>query len=608
MKSSPHETIPAMFTEQVARFGDRTAVLYKPADQYRTISWNELARMVREVACGLVGLGVKVGDRVAIMSYNRPEWLVADLAIMSAGGVTVPIYHTSSRKEADYILDKAGVDVAFVARSEKAEMLTTCDAAIKNIISLDPVGIGSAGSCALDYDILRLKGREILENGGSEELAARKAAIGPDQCATIIFTSGTTGSPKGVMLSHRNILANAQAALEAQPVGPDDTFLSFLPLSHSFERTAGQFLMLVSGAVTAYAQSIRVVADNIQEVRPTIMLGVPRFYEKLYARIMDGVNSAPRLRQKIFHWAMATGRQMLEVAGGGGAGVFLRLKHRLAERLVFSKLKERLGGRLKFFVAGGAPLAQEIAEFFLAAGVQVLEGYGLTEYSPVIAVNRLGKIRPGTVGNPLPGCEVKIFADGEIGVRGPSVMLGYYHDPEATAGVIIDGWLMTGDLGELEDNYLKIVDRKKDIIVTSGGKNISPQYIENLIITDEYVSQIVLYGDRKNYLTALVVPDYELFAARVPVAGLNGLSPEKLAVHPEMHSFLMGRIMKKTAGLAPYETVRKILVLPEPLTEEKGELTPTMKIKRKAVLRKFQPRLDALYLEDEERAPRSRWP
>ena len=603
------DTIPAMFFAQAERFGERAALLHKINGAYREISWREVAETVREVAAGLLDLGVKSGDRVAIMAYNRPEWLVADLAIMSAGAITVPIYHTSTRTQSDYILKKGGVDIAFVARSEKAAMLTTCDAAIKTIISLDPVGVDTAGGCATDFNDLRMRGREVLASGRVKELDNRTKGIKPDDCATIIFTSGTTGSPKGVMLSHTNILSDAKACLEAQPVSTDDIFLSFLPLSHSFERTAGQFLMLVAGANTAYAESIRAIADNIREVRPTIILGVPRFYEKLHAKIRDGVRDASFAKRKIFAWALLTGHRKRKIEESENKpGPFLRLQHQIADQLVFSKLRARLGGRLRFFVSGGAPLAPNITEFFLDAGVQILEGYGLTEYSPVIAVNRLDRIKPGTVGPPLPGCKVRIREDQELEVSGPSVMLGYYKDPEATAAVIEDGWLKTGDLAALEDRYLRILDRKKDIIVTSGGKNITPGYIENLLTTDSYISQIVLYGDRKKYLTGLLVPDYEALASQQPLPKLAGLSPAELAESRALNEFMMNRINEKSGELASFEQVKKIVILSEPLTEENGELTPTMKIKRKEVIRKFQKRLDALYEEDESRKPKTRWP
>lgn len=599
-------TIPAMFFGQAVKYGDRAALLHKVGETYQPMSWNQLAEQVRAAAQGLLGLGLIPGDRVAIMAYNRPEWLIADLAIMTAGGITVPIYHTSTTAQSNYILEQAGVDIAFVARSEKAEMLATCAAPVRRIISLDPSGGDSPGGCGLDYPALLALGRE----GGAEReqaLAARLAALQPGDCATIIFTSGTTGSPKGVMLTHANLLANAAAGLAAVAVGEDDLCLSFLPLSHSFERTAGQFLMLLAGATIAYAASIRTVADNLREIRPTIVLGVPRFFEKLYGRINDSLHDASPLRQRLFAWAMTVGRRRTE--GSGAAQVSASLEFWLADRLVFRKLRQRLGGRLRFFVSGGAPLAPEIIKFFLAAGVQILEGYGLTEHAPVIAVNQLDRIRPGTVGPPLPGCEVKILEDGEVAVRSASVTPGYFRDPEATAKVIRDGWLLTGDLGRLDDGYLTIFDRKKDIIVNSGGKNIAPQYLENLLTTDEFISQAVVYGDRRNYLSALIVPDYEHLDLRRPLPTLAGLSPAEQAGRPELNAFLLARVAARSQDLAAFETVRKIVVLAEPLSEELGEVTPTMKVKRKVVLQKYQAQLDALYQTEPRGArPRSRWP
>ena len=608
--TSTADTIPRMFFEQVALLGNKRALLYKESGSFKPITWSELGEMVREIAAGLIEIGVKPGDRIAIMSYNRPEWIVVDLAILAIGAITVPVYHTSSSAQTNYIFKKAGADIAFVARSEKAEMLVSCDADVQKIISLDPVGIDSAGACALDYASVRKLGQEGLHTNRAQELDERISAGRPEDCATIIFTSGTTGNPKGVMLSHANILANASACLTAQPVDKEDIYLSFLPLSHSFERTIGQFFMLLAGATIAYAGSIRTVAADMKEVHPTVMLGVPRFYEKLYTRVVDAVEDAPALRKKLFYWAMHIGRKAREIgADGGGVGIILRLQLKLAEKLVFAKLKKRLGGRLHFFVSGGAPLAQDIVEFFLDAGVQILEGYGLTEYSPVIAVNRFNSIRPGTVGIPVPGCEVKIADDGEVMVKGPSVMLGYYNDEEATMNVMRDGWLLTGDLGEMEGGFLRINDRKKDIIVTSGGKNISPQYIENLLMKDSFISHVVIYGEKRNYLTALVVPDFEHFEHANPVKGLAGLSPRELVDRREMYDFIMNRIAEKSAELAPFETVRKIVILPEPLKEEKGELTPTMKIKRKAVILEHLEQIEALYKEDGQRKkPRARWP
>jgi long-chain acyl-CoA synthetase len=592
-----YNTLPQMLFSQVAKYGDRDALLYKVGEEYIPISWNAFATMVREVGAGLISLGVKEGDRVGLMSYNRPEWVVADFAIMSIGAITVPIYHTSTTARTNFILDKTKADVAFVARSEKAEMLATCEAPIQRIISLDPKGADSPGSCGYDYPQLRELGATGLQADLGKELEKRLQKIKTDDCATIIFTSGTTGEPKGVMLSHKNLLENAAAGLAAVQVGPDDVFLSFLPLSHSFERTVGEYLMLMAGATVAYAASLRSVADNINEVHPTIMLGVPRFYEKLYSRVMEKINAAPAIRQKIFHWGMKVGRQCRLLAmEGENPPAKLRFSRFLAEHLVFAKLKKRLGGRLRFFVSGGAPLAQEIGEFFLNAGVDILEGYGLTEFSPVISVNRIGRIRPGTVGLPFPGVEVKIAEDGELLVRGPSVMLGYYQDEEATKEAIKDGWLYTGDKAVLEDGYIRIVDRKKDIIVTSGGKNIPPQLIEGLVATDEFIAQIMLYGDRKKFISALVVPDYERLATELPKLGLDeNATPEELAGNKKIYGLLMKRIEERTKDLPAYEHVKKIFILPEQFTEERGELTPTMKVKRKEVTRKYQKELDALY-------------
>ncbi|MEJ2690020.1 MAG: long-chain fatty acid--CoA ligase, partial [Deltaproteobacteria bacterium] len=587
-------TIPEMFFAQVDRYGDRAALLRKRGDHYHSISWRQFGQAVREIACGLVALGLEPGDRVAIMAYNRWEWAVADLAIMTAGGITVPIYHTSTTARTNFILEKTRVSLAFVARSEKAEMLANCEAPVGRIISLDPFGIDSAGACSLDYRQLQTAGAKGLEAEYGQELGRRIEALRSDDCATIIFTSGTTGDPKGVMLSHRNILANAAAGLAAQPVNDEDVFLSFLPLSHAFERTVGQFLMLMAGATIAYAASLRSVPYNMQEVRPTIMLGVPRFFEKMHAKVTEKIREAPRFQQAIFQRALATGHSYRLLRDSAQEpGPVLRVGFELADRLVFGKLRKKLGGRLRFFVSGGAPLAPEITEFFLDAGIKIIEGYGLTENSPIISVNRLDRIRPGTVGPPLPGVELKIGSDGEILVRGPSVMMGYYKDPEATAEAIEDGWLHTGDLGVIEGGSLRIVDRKKEIIVTSGGKNIPPQRVENLIIIDPYISQVMVYGDRRKFLSALIVPDFEQFAKHRPVRSiLPGSMPEELADSREVNEFLMSRINERTRDLPSYERVKKILIVTEPFTEESGDLTPTMKLKRKKVLQRYKAELD----------------
>ncbi|MCJ7498676.1 long-chain fatty acid--CoA ligase, partial [bacterium] len=584
-----YRTIHRMFFARAEDFGDAPMVMEGKSGEYKSVSWTSMAEEAREIASGLLSLGVSKGDRVAIMAYNRPQWLVADMAIMAVGAITIPIYHTSSEATATRILEKSGARIAFIARSDKAEMLVSCSALLKTIISLDPIGVDEAGACSMDYNTLKLHGIEHLQKCGRNDLEERMGSTGPGDVATIIYTSGTTGDPKGVMLTHANILSDAEAGLMAQPVGPEDIHLSFLPLSHVLERTIGQFLMIMAGTTIAYATSILRVADNIPDVRPTVMIAVPRFFEKLHTKVLDALNETPAIRQKIFHWGMGIGRKRNGMMMKGlKPGPVLEAQYKAADHLVFSKLKEKLGGRLRFFISGGAPLAPEIIEFFMAAGIQILEGYGLTEASPVVSVNPLGALRPGTVGKPLFGVEVKVAQDGELLVKGPTVMKGYYQDEKATAETIKDGWLSTGDLVEIEDGYIRITGRKKDILVTSGGKKISPAVVENLIIEDDLIAQVMVYGDNKKHLTALVVPNYERAAAMASKIGLgklpeDELTPEKLAANKQLYDILMDRIKKHTAELSNFEQVKRIYLLDRELTEADGELTPTMKVKRNVV-------------------------
>jgi long-chain acyl-CoA synthetase len=475
-------------------------------------------------------------------------------------------------------------------------MLLTCDAALETMISLEPVGRDDPGPCAMDYSRLRELGAEMLGMEAGREVEKRLARLGPDDPATIVFTSGTTGEPKGVMLSHRNLLANAAAGLTAQPVGEEDLYLSFLPLSHLFERSIGYYLMMMAGVPIAYAESVRSVAADARTVRPTVMLVVPRFLEKVQEKVMDGVRASPAWKRGLFRLAMTAG---LKLRAGGGRrgeeGMPGRLVMAAADALVFRRIRDALGGRLRFIVCGGAPLAAEIVDFFLAAGINVLEGYGLSEASPVISVNRLGHVRSGTVGVPFDNIEVKTAGEGEIIVRGPSVMMGYLDDEKATADVIRDGWLHTGDTGVIEDGYLRITGRKKDLIVTSGGKNVSPQRVEGLLEGDACISRVVVYGDRKKYLTALVVPDYARLKLEMGEDSLRDLTDADLAGRGDVYAFLMERIKRRSRGLAPFEQIRKIVVLDEPLTEDRGEVTPTMKVRRDRVTGEFRERLEALY-------------
>ena len=587
------------FLACAAHWGDRPALLVKRDGGYQPITWTETAAGVRSLAMGLSALGVVQGERVALLSENRPEWLVADIAILSEGAVTVPIYPTSTPSQVGYILKDAGVRVVLVSTAAQARKVLEAAGDLEmdvTVVCMDQAG--EAGVRSLEE--VRREGAD-LERGNPGLFERHAARAGRDDTATIIYTSGTTGEPKGVMLSHGNILFNCDAADCVVPVSEADTCLSFLPLSHVLERTVGQYFMLFHGVTVAYAEGIDTVAENMREVRPTLMISVPRLFEKMHARVLEAVRSGPALRRRIFFWGIDVGRRLTPARLRGEAGPLeLRLQYTVADRLVFSKIRARLGGRLRYFVSGGAPLSREIAEFFYAAGVTIVEGYGLTESAPVIAANRHDRIKFGTVGPPLEGVEVRIADDGEILTRSPSVMQGYYHNEEATREVVdAEGWLHTGDVGFLdEEGFLTITDRKKDIIVTSGGKNVAPQYIENLLVTDKYIAQAMVYGDRRNYLTALVVPDFAALAEAVRSLGVPGRGPADWIADPRIRDFLMERVRVRSRDLARFEQVKKIALLDREWTAEAGELTPTLKVRRKTVTRKYLPMLEALYTEE----------
>ncbi len=427
---------------------------------------------------------------------------------------------------------------------------------------------------------------------------ATKNVLSDDACG-IIYTSGTTGNPKGAVLSHMNILSNVKGGTATLRIGPDDTFLSFLPLCHVFERMAGHFCALSQGSTIAYAESIDTVAQNLDEIKPTIMTSVPRLFEKMYSRVVQNAESGSPIKKKIFRWAFKTGKKYVKAKEKGKVSGALQRKHNIAHKLVFSKIQERVGGRLRFFISGGAPLPREIGEFFHYAGVKILEGYGLTESSPVIAVNVEEKFKFGTVGPILTkgNVEVKISDDGEVLTRGPHVMKGYYKKPAETKEVIDeDGWLHTGDIGMLdEDGYLIITDRKKNIIVTSGGKNIAPAPIENTLLTSPLVDQLLIIGNKRKFLSALIVPNFEILKSYAQENSINYSSMEELVNHPKIHQYVNNEVTRLSADMARFEQIKQFRLLPEMLTIEKGELTPTLKIKRNVVEKKYAELIDSMY-------------
>jgi long-chain acyl-CoA synthetase len=590
-------TVCDLFYHSVDTYKKKEHLKYKRNGAWRAVSSDELRAAVEEIALGLRDLGVEKGDKVAILSENRPEWAFADLATLCAGAADAPVYATLTPAQVLYILNDSESKVVFVSNALQAAKVAEVKGQLKtvrHVVGMDEAPV--AGTTPLEA--LRARGREALARD-RDAVRRRAAEMKPDDLATLIYTSGTTGDPKGVMLTHGNLVSNVLASVKVfKELGPEDVCLSFLPLCHSFERTAGHNVMLYTGATIAYAESVEAVPENMREVRPTMMSSVPRLYEKMYARVNEKVASDPKARQRIFRWALGVGRETFRhQVERTPPGLLLRLKRRIADALVFSKIKERTGGRLRLFVSGGAPLAREIAEFFGAAGLTICEGYGLTETSPVITANRPDWIKPGTVGLPLEGIEVRIAADGEILTRGPHVMKGYFKKPEATAEAIDkDGWFHTGDIGVLDaDGFLVITDRKKDILVTSGGKNIAPQPIENRLKSNPFFGEVVMIGNKRNFAAALVVPNFDTLDKWAKEKGLRAASREELVARPEV----LGHYQKLTADLLPdlaqFERIKKIALLPREFTLEAGELTPTLKVKRRVVEEKYKGLIDQLY-------------
>jgi long-chain acyl-CoA synthetase len=571
-------------------------LLYKKDGAWRPISSAEFRSAVEELSMGLRALGVEPGDRVAILSENRPEWAFADLATLVAAAVDVPLYASATPAQVLYILKDSGAKAVFVSNAAQAAKVAEIRAqapALRHVIRMD--GGAEAGETPLAA--VREKGRPAL---AADPRAARTrcASVGQDDLATIIYTSGTTGEPKGVMLSHGNIVSNVAASTAVFPVfGPDDLALSFLPLCHIFERMAGHYMMLSRGVTIAYAESVEAVPANMAEVRPTVMFSVPRLYEKMRVRVQEKVAADPPLRQRIFHWAMAVGLEAFRHrVAKTRPPASLRARRAIADRLVFAKIRKRVGGRLRVFVSGGAPLSRELAEFFGAVGLLILEGYGLTETSPVITVNRPGDFRPGTVGPPVEGVEVKIADDGEILTRGPHVMKGYYNKPAATAEVLDgDGWFHTGDVGFLQDGFLTITDRKKDIIVTSGGKNIAPQPIEGALKASPLIAEAVMIGDRRNFPAALLVPKFDALEKWARARGIAFRDREDLVRRPEILAHYEQAVKEATGDLAKFEQIKRIALLPREFSLEGGELTPTLKVKRRVVEQKYKDTIDRLY-------------
>jgi long-chain acyl-CoA synthetase len=565
---------------------------------WRAIAHDEVLQRVRRMSLALGGLGLAPGDRVAILSENRPEWAFADWACLTARLADVPIYPTLPAEQITHLLTNSGARAIFVsnaAQAAKIAQIRAATPALSHVITFEAAVTAGADMTLAE---LEARGAALDTAEAANRWRADALAVQPDDLATIIYTSGTTGLPKGVMLTHDNIFSNVGAGAACIPFAGGDVALSFLPLCHIFERM-GDYLFVATGTSIAYAESFDAVPFNLSEVRPTICFSVPRLYEKMYARVLENALAGSAVKRAIFFWARGVADRWATARLAGRApDPFTALAYRVAQRLVFSKLHSRVGGRLRYFVSGGAPLSPEINRFFYSAGLTILEGYGLTETSPVICVNTPAAFRIGTVGKPVPGVEVMIAADGEVLTRGPHVMKGYFRNPEATAEAIdADGWFHTGDIGRLDDGFLSITDRKKDLIKTAGGKYVAPQPIENAVKTNKYVSQAVVIGDRRKYPVILVVPNWDQLEKWAGRHNIIWTDRSQLLQMPTIQAKMEKEVKKHFTGLASFETPKKVALLEHDFSIERGEMTPTLKVKRRVIEQTYASLIDKLYVE-----------
>jgi len=594
-------SMAAVFLNQVEKYGERACVAYKEDGQYTDISWNRMGDMVKDLASFLISSGFRKGDKIAIFSPNRYEWWVSDLAVLSIGAADVPVYATNSAEEAFYMLDHSGARACFVDGQEHLEKVLQIRDRLPNlefIVVYDSVK-HSRDNVVTFADALE-KGR--VEDT-RDEFNNRIGSIKPPDLATIIYTSGTTGLNKGVMLSHNNLISNIRQILDIREIlKNEELFLSFLPLSHVLERTAGYYLPVSIGAKVAFAEDFSKLQQNLAEVRPTVIISVPRLYEKVRAGILSKVNEASPFKRALFNWAVRLASENLPyVCRKRQRKGFFALKYHFADRLIFSKLKKTLGmDRLRLAVSGGGPLSVSDAEFFLGIEIIVLEGFGLTETTPVTHVNRPWLIKPGTVGPPVKDTTVKLSEEGEILFKGPQVMMGYYKDEKGTREAFTkDGFFRSGDIGAIdEDGYLSITGRMKDIIITSGGKNISPQVIENSLKDSRFMEQVSIIGDRRKFLSALIIPAFDELRQWAQAEEILFRDNKELIQDGKVMGLFEKEIAECTRHLSKVEKIKKFRLLSTDWSQQTGELTPTLKIKRGVVEEKYKELIEEMYPPD----------
>ena len=586
--------LPAMFFEQARQKADKPFLWARRDGAYHAMTWRQADTAVRDLARGLRSLGLQRGERVVVLAENRPEWLIADVAIMAAGGITVPAYTTNTTGDHTHILTDSGARGVIVSSRHLAKALLPAAMSAADcrwVIGMEDLKQDQRGPVDLHH------WQDVLGAGAAmpDDVDEAVSRLARTDTACFIYTSGTGGTPKGVMLSHGSIICNCMGAfhlLEQLGLG-QEVFLTFLPLSHAYEHTAGQFFPISIGAELYYATGIDRLPGNLLEARPTIMTAVPRLYETMYQRIVRGVEKEGGRKKQLFDLALRLGRK--RYFDPRSLTLWERVLDFVADRLVRNRMRARFGGRLKAMVSGGAALNPDIGIFFTALGLRVLQGYGQTESAPVVAANRPDKVKMHTVGPPLKGVDVKIAEDGEILVRGELVMQGYWRNEEATAAVLKDGWLHTGDIGRLdEDGYIQITDRKKDIIVLSGGDNVSPARLEGLLTLQAEISQALVYGDKRPHLVALLVPDQEFLDTWAPTAGKTA-DLAALASDPNLHAALSATVDRVNRGLSPYERIRRFIVATEPFTVDNQMMTPSLKIRRHVIYAAYGEKLEVLY-------------
>lgn len=590
-----NEHLAVILREKAKEYGSQVAMCYKKCNEWCEITYTELSEKIQTGAATLLKLGIKNGEKIGIFSPNKPEWTITDFAAQSACAVAVPIYATNTAQQTEFIVKDADIRVIFTGNKEQYEKVMTFSDKISKLIKIvsfdESIKLWGNKSCYFS---------EFLKWGDSPKLIKRvndnldNAKI--TDLTTIIYTSGTTGNPKGVVLRHSNFIHQFRSLDSYFNIGQKDISLCFLPLSHVYERI-WTFYILCRGAVNTYLENPRLIAEYLREVKPTVMVAVPRLYEKIYSAVMNKVAQSSAMKQKIFSWAKKVGIEYHYARKENKLiGPLLHSAYILADKMVLKKIRDAVGGHKNFFSAGGAALSKEIEEFFYAADLLVCQGYGLTETSPMVSCNRPGDYKFGTVGKPIEDCSVRISGEGEIQIKGSNVFEEYYNNPEATAEAFVDGWFKTGDVGYVdEDGYLHITDRIKDIIITSGGKNISPQHIEAVLGIDSYIEFIMAIGDGRKYISALIVPNFPVLEEYAKEKSISFASRDELINHPDIINFYIDRLEKRSAELANYEKVRKFTLLAKEFSQDTGELTPSLKVKRKFVNEKYCDIIDMMY-------------